>query len=283
MNNQHAGLSQVLAEQRMTERRQQAAQARLSRSARPPGRRHRSRSAVAGGSWPGGQPSPPSSQPAARTAPVDRSEATMSKLARTLILGATLAAMNLVGLTAVASAKPTTTQTVKTPDGHLANAKSGSPGASARSHHSSRPPPTPPSSGSWPTNASPSPAGHPPRCPTRRELTNRTDSPAGPSPRSVGWLRPWCSSLDRSCWPPDAPAAEPGSGTQPDHRLGHALDGAALPTGSPITLAGDGLVAWLAGGRGMASVCAAPGGLLERIPSSLTLAGDLGKRRSAQR
>jgi hypothetical protein len=45
MNNQHAGLSQVLAEQRMTERRQQAAQAWLSRSARPPGRRRRSRSA----------------------------------------------------------------------------------------------------------------------------------------------------------------------------------------------------------------------------------------------
>ena len=39
MNNQHAGLSQVLAEQRMTERRQQAAQARLLRGARPPGRR----------------------------------------------------------------------------------------------------------------------------------------------------------------------------------------------------------------------------------------------------
>jgi hypothetical protein len=45
MNNQHAELSQVLAEQRMTERRQQAAQARLSRNARPPGRRRRSRSA----------------------------------------------------------------------------------------------------------------------------------------------------------------------------------------------------------------------------------------------
>jgi hypothetical protein len=105
-----------------------------------------------------------------------------------------------------------------------------------------------------PANAPPSLPGHPPRCPPRRELTNRTDSPAGSSPRSVGWLRPWRSSLDRSCWPPDAPAAEPGSGTQPDHRLGHALDGAALPTGSPITLAGDGLVAYLAGGRGMASV-----------------------------
>ena len=49
MNNQHAGLSQVLAEQRMTERREQAAHARLGRGTRPPGRRRRSR--VARGWW----------------------------------------------------------------------------------------------------------------------------------------------------------------------------------------------------------------------------------------
>ena len=40
---------------------------------------------MAGGSWPGGQP-PPSSQPPDRTASVDRSEATMSKHTRALIL-----------------------------------------------------------------------------------------------------------------------------------------------------------------------------------------------------
>ena len=45
MTNQHAGLSQVLAEQRITQRRQQATQARLGRGSRPPGRRRRSRSA----------------------------------------------------------------------------------------------------------------------------------------------------------------------------------------------------------------------------------------------
>ena len=39
MNNQHAGLSQVLAEQRITERHQQAAHGRLLRGARPPRRR----------------------------------------------------------------------------------------------------------------------------------------------------------------------------------------------------------------------------------------------------
>jgi hypothetical protein len=39
MNNQHAGLSQLLAEQRRTERREQAAHARLLHAARPPRRR----------------------------------------------------------------------------------------------------------------------------------------------------------------------------------------------------------------------------------------------------
>jgi hypothetical protein len=41
MNNQHAGLSQALAEQRITERREQAAHARLAAGARPPRRRKR--------------------------------------------------------------------------------------------------------------------------------------------------------------------------------------------------------------------------------------------------
>jgi hypothetical protein len=39
MNNQHAGLSQLLAEQRRTGRREQAAHARLLRQARPTRRR----------------------------------------------------------------------------------------------------------------------------------------------------------------------------------------------------------------------------------------------------
>jgi hypothetical protein len=39
MNNQHAGLSQALADQRITERHEQAAHARLRRAARPPRRR----------------------------------------------------------------------------------------------------------------------------------------------------------------------------------------------------------------------------------------------------
>jgi hypothetical protein len=42
MNNQHSGLSQVLADQRIARRRQQAAHARLAGGARLPGRRRRS-------------------------------------------------------------------------------------------------------------------------------------------------------------------------------------------------------------------------------------------------
>jgi hypothetical protein len=49
MHNQLAGLSQVLAEQRITEWRQQAAHARLVRGARPPRRRRRAR--VVRGWW----------------------------------------------------------------------------------------------------------------------------------------------------------------------------------------------------------------------------------------
>ena len=81
MHNQHAGLSQVLAEQRITERREKAAHARLRRGAGPP--RRRRRSGAAGGwwqlaRWPG---LAAINQFIAPTAPVDRSEATLSKLA----------------------------------------------------------------------------------------------------------------------------------------------------------------------------------------------------------
>jgi hypothetical protein len=48
MNNQHAGLSQVLAEQRMTERHAQAGHARLAGGAGPSRRRRRW---VARGRW----------------------------------------------------------------------------------------------------------------------------------------------------------------------------------------------------------------------------------------
>jgi hypothetical protein len=101
MNNQHAGLSQVLAQQHTTQLREQAAHARLLREARPP-RRRRWWAPVAGGGWPGGRASP-INQPVVRTASVDRSGATMSKLASALVLGVMLAAMNPPGMTVLAA------------------------------------------------------------------------------------------------------------------------------------------------------------------------------------
>jgi hypothetical protein len=58
--------------------------------------------------------------------------------------------------------------------------------------------------------------------------------------------------------------------------------GLPRPPGSPITLPGDRWFPYRAYSPGSASV-ADPGGLQERIPWPLTLDGDLGKRRSAQR
>jgi hypothetical protein len=104
MNNQHAGLSQALAAQRITQRREQATHARLARGARLP--RRRKRWAARGwwqlARWPAVAVERPTHR---RTASVDRSEPTMSKLARALVLGATLAAMNLAAMTTVAQAQ----------------------------------------------------------------------------------------------------------------------------------------------------------------------------------
>ena len=62
---------------------------------------------VAGGSWRAGQALPPSRPSATHPASVDRSEATTSKLTRTLVVAATLAAISLVAMTAVAHAQAT--------------------------------------------------------------------------------------------------------------------------------------------------------------------------------
>jgi hypothetical protein len=192
---------------------------------------------VAGGSWPGGQPSPPSSQPIARRASVDRSEATMSKRTRTLVLGAVLAAMNLAGLTAVAQAQATNEG--KDARGRPPKARSGRPGVSVRSRHGSRPPRTPPTGGSWPESAPPSPAGHPPRCPPQR-LTNPAGHPAGSWLPSLSWPLPWCSPAGWPCWPPTEPAAGLGLGTRPDQESRSRRSmGLPRPPGSPIGLSID--------------------------------------------
>ena len=59
MHNQHAGLSQLLAEQRITQRQEQAAQARPAQSAGRPRRRRRQWLAR----WPGVATQPPVRRP----------------------------------------------------------------------------------------------------------------------------------------------------------------------------------------------------------------------------
>jgi hypothetical protein len=58
--------------------------------------------------------------------------------------------------------------------------------------------------------------------------------------------------------------------------------GLPRPPGSPITLAGDGLLACVSAGHGIASALVR-GGCKNASLWPLTLASDLGKRRSAQR
>jgi hypothetical protein len=58
--------------------------------------------------------------------------------------------------------------------------------------------------------------------------------------------------------------------------------GLPRPPGSPIALSATGWWHTLPAATALC-LCADLGGLLERIPSPLTVASDLGKRRSAQR
>jgi hypothetical protein len=53
---------------------------------------------------------------------------------------------------------------------------------------------------------------------------------------SVGLLLAWRWPADWRCSPPDGQTGAPESGTRPDPLTVTPLDGAAAPTGSPITL-----------------------------------------------
>jgi hypothetical protein len=105
----------------------------------------------------------------------------MSKLARTLVLAATLAAMNLAGLTAVASTEstdePTGNQDARRPP---PRPRSGRPGATRRSPLRSPPslatPAGPRPRAKWESPGATRPA---PRC----DRPSRAARPAGSSPR----------------------------------------------------------------------------------------------------
>ena len=106
----------------------------------------------------------------------------MSKRTRTLILGVTLAALNLTG--AVAQAKPPTSPPATwTPAGHPARGRSERPGTNLSSQPSSPPSPATPGGprprAKWARPGATRPA---PRC----DRPNQAARPAGSSHPSVG-------------------------------------------------------------------------------------------------
>jgi hypothetical protein len=114
MHNQHAGLSQELAAQRITERQEQAARARLAHCA---GRSRRRRRRWLARRWwqlarrPGAAAQP--GRPAPTPSPLIDG-IPMSKFTRTLAVGATLAAFSLAGM-AAAHAQATDQATLRPP------------------------------------------------------------------------------------------------------------------------------------------------------------------------
>jgi hypothetical protein len=115
MHNQHAGLSQQVAAQRISERHEQAAQARLAHSAGRPRRPRRRR--LTRRWWQLARRPGAATQPAVRhhTPSVDRSEAPLSKLTRILTVAAMLAALHLAGIATVAHAQATDQQATPRP------------------------------------------------------------------------------------------------------------------------------------------------------------------------
>jgi hypothetical protein len=217
MHNQHIGLNQQLAAQHITERQEQAAQARLAQTAgRSRRRRHRW---LTRGWW----------QLVRRPG---------AALTRALIIGAMLAAMHLAGMTAVAHAQATDQQATRRPPAerqvgeswrHRQAASQDQSAADAtlkrvqaRERFSI-------------PNATPAkvPAPVPP---------SRAGSLAGLPPGWVGWLPHWRWRAGWPCWLPCGPAAESGPGRPPDDpAIRSESDGAAGWARQPHHLAGDGL------------------------------------------
>ena len=152
----------------------------------------------------------------------------MSKLTRTLILGATLAAMNLAAMTAVAQAQANDQPARRPP----------TQGQVGESWHQRQLPAEQPNIASDALR----------RPPTESQVgdsrRHQTDGPAQPVEpgglpswlmASLGcWSPSWRWRVGWPCWLPGGPGVGLGSGTRPDH--GHrpaTLDGAAAPTRQP--------------------------------------------------
>ena len=259
MHNQHAGLSQVLADQRITER-----------TSRPPMRGWPlalARRAGAGGDARGWWQLAPrwpavaaDSQSIAHTAPADRSEddhvQTHPRPRPRGHPGGHEPGRPDRRRPRPATDEPTSKQT---PGGHPPRARSARPGTSRRppADQSLRPP-TP--GGRRPKARSASPGATRPA--SRGDRPNRAGSPAGASPRSGSWPLPWPW---RAGWPPCGPAAGPELGRHAALTTVTPLDGAAAPTRQPHRLAGDGLLAYLAAATA-SRPCADPGGVVRTHP-----------------
>ena len=136
----------------------------------------------------------------------------MSKLTRTLIIGATLAAMHLAGMTAVAQAQANDEPVRQPPTERQV-------GESWRHRQAASPEQTAADAALQRVQArerfsipNATPAQAPAPVPS-----NPAGSPAGSSPASVCWLPPWCWRAGWPSWLPRGPGAGLGSGTPPDH------------------------------------------------------------------
>ena len=184
MYNQHAGLSQQLAAQRITERQEQAAQSRLAHGAGGRQRRRRRRWGLAPRWWllgrrPAGRPAPTPSQLTDRRHPCPSSlePAGRGHAGRISLAGTTTLAH------AQATDQPSSRDARRPPtQGQVGEAwhrrSATSPQKTTEDATLGR---------SWPENASPSPTRHPPSRPLRH-LSMRMDRPPGSSSPSVRWL-----------------------------------------------------------------------------------------------
>jgi hypothetical protein len=166
---------------------------------------------VAGGSWPDGQPSLPSTQPVTHPACVDRLGGHHVQAHARAGHRATLAAMYLAGMTAVAQAQAADQQATRRPpiEGQVGESWRHRQAASQDQSAADATLQRVQARERFIPNATPAqtPAPAPP---------SRAGSPSGSSPGWVCWLPSWRWRAGWPSWLPSGPAAGLGSGT-PDH------------------------------------------------------------------